>query len=121
MNQGSGAGQAPHVRKYGAIALSASTVEYGFSYNFDSQERAEEAALTYCYSNANKPRDCKVLVWFYDACASLAIKPDSGRKDAAWGAQWASSAQSANVKALEECQKYGGNGCKIERSFCSPQ
>lgn len=120
----SGGGGARHVRKYAAIAISDTQLLWGNSYNAASRKEAEEAALTYCYSNASKPKDCKVAVWFYDACGSLAIKANTltdGKNNGAWGADWASSKKGAEKKALKLCQKYGGDACKPAVTFCAAQ
>lgn len=117
-NSSNGARRAPG---YGAIALSPSTLEYGYSYEFPSRRQAEDSALKYCVSNKGKPRDCRVVLWYYDACASLAIKPQSGSKapDGAWGAHWSNSRAGARKKALAACQSVTKAGCKTELTVCS--
>lgn len=123
-NNSSSGGNAVHVPKYAAIAISGSTLEWGTAYNFTSRQQAEEAALTYCYQNKSKPKDCKVAVWFYDTCGSLAVKANTakdGKNDGAWGADWATSKKSAEKKALKQCQKYGGANCKPVTTFCAAQ
>lgn len=122
-NSGSGGG-ARHVPKYAAIAISPSTLEWGSAYNFTSRQQAEEAAMTYCYTNKSKPKDCEIGVWFYDSCGSLAIKANTladGKNDGAWGADWATSKKGAEKKALKQCQKYGGEACKPAATFCAAQ
>lgn len=121
-NSGGGGGTAS--RNYGAIAVSPSTLKYGYSFRFATRRQAEEAALTYCFSNKGNPRDCKVAVWYYDACASLAIKPKSASGDArdgAWGAHWSHSRASAGKKALAACQSVAASGCKTELTTCASQ
>ncbi len=123
-NGGGGGGGGARSRNYGAIALSPSTLKYGYSFRFASRGQAEEAALTYCYSNKGNPRDCKVVIWYYDACASLAIKPNRATGDArdgAWGAHWSSSRASARKKALAACQSVAASGCKTELTTCVSQ
>lgn len=114
----SGGGGAP-ARQYGAIAISPSTLMYGHSFWFTSRKQAEEAAMTYCFSNKGNPRDCKVTLWFYDTCASLAIKPKGPGESGAWGANWADSRESAKKKAMAACQTVAANGCKTELTTCS--
>jgi hypothetical protein len=70
-------------------------MDYGLSYRFPSRRQAEEADLTHCYANARKLRDCRVLSWCADTCGRLAFKPDSGKNDSAWGADWGSRWPSA--------------------------
>jgi hypothetical protein len=120
-NSGAGGGGGNAAPRYGAIALSPRTLKYGYAFRFASRKQAEEAALTFCYANKGNPRDCKVLVWYRNTCASLAIKPPSteGKLDGAWGAQWASSRDAARKKALAACQSQSATGCRTELTSCA--
>lgn len=118
-NAGSSSGGGAPARQYGAIAISPSTLLYGHSFRFASRKQAEEAAMTYCFSNKGNPRDCKVTLWFYDTCASLAIKQRGPGENGAWGAQWANSRESAKKKAIDACKTIAGTGCKTELTTCS--
>ncbi|NJM10695.1 MAG: DUF4189 domain-containing protein [Synechococcaceae cyanobacterium SM1_2_3] len=110
--------------KYGAIAFSHATMNYGISYNFDSRQAAEAAAVNYCANNANKPTDCQVATWFYNHCGALAIKPNSGKGDGAWAAEHAGSRRSAEQKAMLSCARFAGpaaKNCRVVKSFCARQ
>lgn len=115
-----GQSYAPHVPKYGAIAFSSSTFAYGYAYSQPSQDDAELTALEYCKKNKLAPKDCKVQLWFSDACGSLALKAE-GKSDDAWGMDWANSKSAAAKKALKICNKSatGGTGCKTEVTICA--
>jgi len=119
---GSG-GTSNAARHFAAIAVSSSTLEYGFSFRFPSRKQAEEAALTYGHGNATKPRDCKIGIGFWNTCGSLAIEPESskGKGDGAWGTAWDASRESARNKALASCVKSGGANCKTAVTFCASQ
>ncbi len=117
---GNGGTYAAPTRQYAAIALSPDTLDYGYSYGWGSQAEAEASAIDYCAKGKSAAKDCAVQLWFYDSCGSLALKPDSGKKDGAWGADWASSKKAAASKALKHCQKAAGSaGCKTEVTFCA--
>lgn len=106
-------------KKYGAIALSPSTLLWGQAYDFTTRQAAEEAALTYCFSNSGNPKDCAIQVWFQNACGSLALKPDSGKRDGAWGSAWGASRKTSEKAALHNCRKIAPEGCKIVKTICS--
>ena len=59
--------------RFGAIAYSPSTGVHGLSNDLGSQEEAEKAALNSC---AQRARDCKVPLWFRNACGALAVGPN---------------------------------------------
>lgn len=87
---GLGAGAA-EAAEFGAIAYSTRTGSHGYSHNFPTRNQAERAALRNCRAYA---RDCSVVVYFYNACAALAVgnsygygygcgRPRSGAVDSA--------------------------------------
>lgn len=101
------AGASPAIAAYGAIAYSASTGKYGYSYNYDSQKNAERAALKHC-----KVSSCKVVLWYKNACGVVA-KGDTG-----WGAAWAGSRTQASANAIKACSTRSRN-CKAVVWSCS--
>ncbi len=96
--------------KFGAIALSPGSGAYGFSYDYGSRGEAEGRAMGHCRAAAKGRKDCKVGVWFTNACGALARRSDGG-----WGADWGNSRQEAARKALRNC----GAGCKLEETVCN--
>ncbi len=92
---------------YGAIAYSPSTGANGYSYNYGSQGAAESSAMSRC--NA---MDCKIVIWFRDACGALAVG-SSG-----YGSSWATTRASAEQGAIAECGKFTG-GCATAAWACT--
>ncbi len=94
---------------YGAIAYSPRTGAHGWSHSFNSRRGAENAALDNCYQRAG---DCRVAIWFVNACGAVAAGPRG------WGSAWANNSNRAQRKALRQCSNYSGN-CRIVRWQCS--
>lgn len=105
-----------HKRIYGAIAISPSTMNYAATNGEFSQERAELIAMEHCANSSDKPQDCEIAVWFYDSCGSLATKEG---ENAAWGGDWGRSTAQAQSKALQQCQKFTQDKCKVELTICT--
>lgn len=102
------------VSRFGAIAYSPSTGGFGFSFKYASQRDAEARAIRECLRQANKD-DCKVEIWFRDACAALA-EGETGIRAAAS----ASGQEIANREALENCTSGNkGERCEIKVAVCS--
>jgi len=102
------------VSKYGAIAYSPSTGGFGFSFKYASRPDAEGRATRECLRQVNKD-DCKVEIWFHDACAALA-EGESGIRAAAS----APSQDIANRAALENCKSDNkGERCEVKVAVCS--
>lgn len=112
-------GQGGNARRYGAIAISPSTLAYGTSYRFPTRQQAEAAALTYCHGNAGHPKDCQISSWFWNSCASLALNPKSGRSGGHWGSAWDANRELARKKALLACSRTAGVDCQSVVTFCS--
>jgi hypothetical protein len=98
-------------KSYGAIAYSVKDEAYGYSDNFESQERAETAALKYCSEHGS---GCEIMVWFYNSCGAVAVDGST----VTWGQE--ASKIGAERRALEECKRAGGQNCEIKISHCSP-
>jgi hypothetical protein len=88
--------------KYGAIAYSRSSGNYGYSIDHRSRGAAESRALDECGR-----RDCRVMVWFRNACGALA----TGR-GGVYGYGYAGSRGEAEAIALSECSSRG-RGCGV--------
>lgn len=98
--------------RYGAIAFSPSTTDYGRSWNWGSQAEAENSALDSCRRGPHLPQDCKVGVWMRDACGAIAVG-NNGR----WGWAWNAQVQSARDAAVQSCGGYGV--CNVLTSVCT--
>jgi hypothetical protein len=98
----------PGRHKYGAIAFSKSTGNWGTSYNFKSRAAAEQDALTRCAAG-----DCDVKIWFRNACGALAVG-----KGNCMGSAWAKNRAAAERKALEWCRR-AGEDCSVKCWACT--
>jgi len=74
-----------------------SKAAWGYSYNYGSQEEAEEEAIKQCEAD-----DAKAVTWARNAWCALALG-DEG----AYGHGWADTASAARAKAMKQCRKYG--------------
>ncbi|HEV8015918.1 MAG TPA: DUF4189 domain-containing protein [Stellaceae bacterium] len=105
------AAPAPPRPDYGAIAYGRKSGAWGYSYNWDTKEDAENNALKNCAANGD---DCEVTVWYQHECGAVA----SAAGDAAyWGV--GDGTGDAGANALASCKKDGGKNCKIEVAQCS--
>lgn len=102
-------GGVAHADSYGAISLSPSSGATGWSYEFGSRWEAEDVAQGNCYDNAS---DCRVAIWFKNACGAVARGPNG------WGADWAETSYRAKQAALASCSRHSYN-CRVIRWQCS--
>lgn len=98
---------------FGAIARSREGGK-GYSWNYNTRAAAEQRAITEC-SSVSTTKDCEVLVWFKNACGSIAEASNGGA-----GSGWGIDEALAEKNALESCSTVG-SGCKITRTICSKQ
>ena len=101
-------------QKHAAIAYSSATRGFGSSTELPTREAAEAKAIAECAATASSPTDCKIVVWFYNRCGTLAIGDPT-----AYG--WAHNLNPAvsNKEALGRCKEFGGENCRVVRDFCS--
>jgi Domain of unknown function (DUF4189) len=97
--------------RYGAIAYSPRDGADGYGYNFSTRAAAESRALSECIRYGGS--GCRVVIWFRNACAALAINPAG-----AFGSGWAVTSRLAESIALESCGQRGAN-CRIKRWVCT--
>ena len=99
------------VPAYAAVAFDDQTAKYGFAWNEDTQQRADEAALQACNSQA-----CKVVFPVPPhRCGALA----TAEKGNAWGGSVSASRDNAQLRALENCQKRTSGKCILRGSECN--
>jgi len=82
---------------YGAIAYSFENGASGYSYEYRSRRAAEAVALRNCRRGGE---DCRIIVWFRNGCAALAVGSNGH------GYAWTSSRRSAERNALRKCRGY---------------
>jgi hypothetical protein len=95
---------APAGDRYAAIAYSAATGKYGYSYGWSSRASAERDALARC-----KAADARVLTWTRNSYCALAKG-----KNGAYAAAWGLTLNQAKAKALRECGKYGSDARVVQ-------
>ncbi|MEZ5800215.1 MAG: DUF4189 domain-containing protein [Nitratireductor sp.] len=84
-------------KQFGAIAYSPNTGAHGYSYDYSSRGEAETYAMNECRKYAG---DCRVAIWFRNACGALAVGNIGG-----WGSGWGDGQQRV-VEAINTCQQY---------------
>ncbi|WP_019502344.1 DUF4189 domain-containing protein [Pseudanabaena sp. PCC 6802] len=97
---------------YGAIARSRSTGDKGFAWNYSTRYEAERRAIAECnsYSGAG---DCRALLWFRNACGSIAESNDGGA-----GTGWGTTRALSQDYAIDSCSGVG-SGCRVTRTICT--
>jgi hypothetical protein len=112
--RGGGAAGVPAI--WGALAVSSSTTNYGYSYDYTSSEAANAAALQSCNSVMKGKRDCQVRSTFSRNCIALATSSDG-----AWGySKTYGDLVADDREALGYCQNSGGKSCSTVLAYCSP-
>jgi len=94
---------------FGAIAYSPRSGAHGWSNDHPSRPNAEKEALANCRKFA---KDCKVLVWFKNACGALSLGP----KGAGWA--WAHKQEDADLAAMRACSKHS-KACTVTQRLCT--
>jgi serine/threonine-protein kinase len=95
---------------YGALATSPQA-DFGFSYNFDDEDSAQDRALSECQKHSDK---CTVKGTFQNTCVSVA-KASNGAMGWAWG----HGKRDDDRMAMSECRKNRGRDCELARRFCT--
>jgi len=113
-DDGGGTSGPPRPTQFGAIAYSPSTGGRGYTYNYNARATAENDAVAYCRKDSGDAGDCRVAVWFYNACGALARASDGS-----WGAEIGYSRSIAQGLALATCTHYGGKDCRIISWACA--
>lgn len=98
--------------KWTAIAFSNSTMRSGSSHGQDSQDAAEQLALTNCRTAAS---DCKLEVWGRNTCLALSTSHPEG----AYGYDNDPNRERAQAKAIAQCRAGNGKNCVVQASPCA--
>jgi hypothetical protein len=96
---------------WGALALSERSTAYGYSFDYDTREKATERALAECAKNA---ADCRVHTTFQNTCLVVA-----GSVDGPIGWAWGGREQTRDQRAVEQCRQRGAVNCKVVERICS--
>ena len=97
--------------KYGAFAHDELSGRHGLSWNQDTREKADEAALKGCASDK-----CKVVFRTTpQQCGAIATN-DSGK---VWGGATRPKREAAERAAVENCEKRASDACKLRGAQCN--
>jgi hypothetical protein len=107
-------GPPPKPDVWGALAVSASTLAWGASWNSRSESDSSGFALSQCA--ARGAQDCKIVKTVADVC--LALVTSSGENIFTVGGPIGAS-NIADDAALAKCRRAGGKSCKLITSFCA--
>ena len=97
--------------KFGAIAYAKKNGAYGFSYDVNDSDTANQRALNNCAKNGD---GCKLVISFSNTCAALAAG-DNERFATSLG----NTKSDAQSQALAECGRDGGKNCDIKAWSCA--
>lgn len=103
-------GQGPQSRPISGLfglAFSSSTMRLGTSHGQDSLEAAKKGALANCQTVAS---DCKFEAYVENRCMAAAIS----RSDGDWSTGDDPNRYRAQILALENCRKNGGQNCVLQ-------
>jgi hypothetical protein len=101
-----------NIPSFGAIAYGRESGAYGYSFQWNSQAKAESVALQNCAKNG---RDCEVIVWFDRRCGAVAASTNGST--AYWGI--GETIGAARATAISQCTKDRGRQCEVKASQCS--
>lgn len=102
-----GSGTQRSRNNFGAIAFSQASGSVGYSYDYASSDDAARSAVNSC------GQDCRVVIWFGNACGALAV--GSGQ---AYGSGWAGTQNDAENIAMNSCSANTSN-CRVVRWICT--
>jgi len=101
----------PAFAKYGAFAYDQPAGKFGYSYNEATQNAADAAALKGCASPG-----CKVVFRTGPQQCGAIAAVEGGK---IWGGARRNSKDSAELAAIQDCQKRTSTQCKIRGSECN--
>lgn len=99
-------------------------VAFGYTVNFESQEKASTVALEHCRttkdSTAAARALCKVVKTFHHQCVAIAMDPKDGTPGVGWAV--AATKPEAEKQALNACIATAGESrrgaCQVSISVC---
>ena len=96
---------------YGAFAYDDGAGKFGYSYNEQTQDKADAAALKGCGSGG-----CKVVFRTGPQQCGAIAATENGK---IWGGSRRDRREAAELAAMQDCQKRGTGQCKIKASECN--
>ncbi|MEN9233488.1 MAG: DUF4189 domain-containing protein [Gloeomargarita sp. DG02_4_bins_56] len=97
---------------FGAIAYNTTNGSYGYGFNFPDRASAEARAIQECEQVSQG--ECKVLVWFQNACGALARDQHNNA-----GSGWGETKEIAQKEAIASCRSIGGTDCTVVETVCT--
>ncbi|MBI1329154.1 MAG: DUF4189 domain-containing protein [Alphaproteobacteria bacterium] len=95
----------------GALAIDSNKGNaYGYSYNYSTQDDADDRALNECGD------DCTIVMRFANQCAAYAADQAYGSTVYGWGK--AATKQDAQSIAMNQCAAHGGSQCMVRVWGC---
>ena len=107
-----GAARQQHpLNEYGSIAFSTNPWGAAAVRSGTSRDAARDAAEDGCENTCTNSSSCgcQEVLWFRNACGSLAKSIDNDRAGVGWGA----SASAAGENAIAACRDAGGQTCRV--------
>jgi hypothetical protein len=100
---------APALASFSSLALSPRSGGWGRSHDFDSRDKADNTALSYCQTRT-RIGDCRVVTWAKGGwCAAVAVH-HKGDGSVVWGSASASTMEAARANAYANCAAHSGGG-----------
>ena len=92
---------------YGSLAFAVGSYGRTAGGSGDSQSSARNAALAACSDGGYI--GCREVLWFRNACGTVALSTDTSRAGVGWGTSHGDAAQ----KAIAACSAAGGQSCRV--------
>jgi hypothetical protein len=109
-----GASSAQAQAPFGALAV-APDGAYGYSYNFDDIDAAQDRAMEECRKHARS--GCQIIRVYQNACVAIARHLEGKDVLVNWVSGY--TQEERTRRALRNCREDGGSNCKITTEFCT--
>jgi hypothetical protein len=107
------AAAAPAFAGYGALSHDDATGKYGLSWDKQTQQQADDAAMKDCAEGA-----CKIIFRTKPRqCGAIATSEKEG--STAWGGGVKGTRDAAQLAAIQDCQKRTKGQCKVRAAGCN--
>ena len=103
----------PKAGHFGAIAISASSQDYGVAWGYPDALSAYKRSIAECTKAGS--HDCVVKASLKDSCGALAI---SAERNASYLVTGRDQVQTTQL-AMAQCQQTGATDCAVHENICS--
>ena len=104
---------APVMGKFGAIATSQSSMDFGSAWGYSDGAAAERRAVAECNAHVSSA-DCVVRLSLSGTCGGMAVSASRGKTIVVND----SDKTLAGALALAQCQAEGADDCILRQAFC---